>query len=1825
MSHKQKKNHPISQPQNQIRVSNSSGDKESSQDGSSIITRGEKNQNKKGASKRRRWSRRILWIVVIVIAITLILRISLWASLPWILNKTMKGYNLQCSYEKLSFSILTGDAELWHMTIKSADSNESLLYIEYVRAEVSTTTLFAQQLIVPRVEIDGMDINIVRASDGSFPQFERFLRNTQTKNNQVIASTKPIATEARQKEINLTPPVKLDAMRFQHVQINFRDQSVTPVFESRLDMNVRLSDLSSKKRNTRFQVTLSCPPILDQIILDGTGSCLGMDLLANMKFAMNSLHPQVIKNYLTDLGIVPNSENINISCNCLLTTKGIERLVNPRQVTAQKKTSEPIPRILNVQMALSDIALNADNTENYFLKTVAIDANIPQTNDIQIAKIALAGGHAHLWKDTDNAFYTAGLKFSHKTDERQMQSPKREDTIVLYESHGQTITADTNTGIFNWSVDDLSLDDLQFIFHDKSISPNTDLAFVLKSLDIENINSKNVSAMKIQSELSVPGVIAAVHLEGTADILSQQKQLALKLSADGIKPDIVSPYMKKAGLESLYQNGRFTCDVNAAIEPLSNGYISGSASVRNILLQDTSELFGLAAIDIKGISFDPNTKNTRIENVDISGQRLAIGRDENGRLNILGMRIIDSQNQSTDSRLNQNKSAQIPQQKTESNLNQLTRSIPRIQIGRFSWHDNTLTISDRAISPVTSIRIPDFGFQLDDFDLNFSGEQAATTKLVGWLQAPGIIERTILNGSLTTKQAGVSVKLDVTSNNLSAEKIAPYMRALGIESSITDGDFRAALDANLDWSADVPNCSVNVHDVAVLNNDANTIARLKSLVVDKLRVESGNLIIDKVELDQPYIAISREQTGTLNLAGIRLLDKQPANIKPAPNTKPKEISQPTSQPTVTISNIGIKKGQLLWSDNAVAPAISQILSSDMNITDFSMGQNAEPSVVNIDIEIPDIIKKAVISGTLQLKTTQQVADLKLDLSGIATDKVTSYFSGNLKPDLKDAALKGKIKADISQRQSSGYKIDFEIGNLDYRDNSKQDSLLKFDLAKFVIDQLDQNARIVAVKELTVEGFESGGERIKPDVFSILGINLLSKGTDSNDTKTTEKLPVQSQQTINNGSKKSNRFPLISLETLNLQLKKFTLKDQTKSAAEPIILSDFQIRNAQPIRLFAEESDVNSVVSIDVKGKIQPLMESFVLKTEVSPFTSKPLLHAELDLNQIHTSQLTNIMPDLSNIIDTNSLSNLQFAGKTDLTLLLDRQDILNFDAGKPFGLEMIIKNIQLVDTEKKTILAGFDELNVNIPRIDLPKQKIHIKEIGLVKPQGSVSMENDGLHVLGLTLKSSAKKAASDVNNVVAEKKLVTQESGTQKVDNKTADANKPEILVDQLLVSGIDFTYVDRTVKPVMYIPIKGLDVEFRGFTNNPTEKTAPMLFNVMITSGEVSLPQKGRGQSPDNNNVTSSATQQRLLFQEIAASGNLSLYPKPDGWVKAGISGMELVNYKGTAGRAGVVLNNGVLDASVDLRFKKTGSISTRSQFVFTDLSLTEPPDGFLKKLLSLPTSLDTVIFILQDSSGAIRLPVSLTLDEKGISSGQIVSAAIGVTASLIANAVANSPLRVAGTVTDILGVSKKEPNNLETYTLQYAPGVTTLSGEQVLKLEELIKHLKKDKKVAVTIRHELGGGDIFYAGSLVNPSNSDTIELISKLQRQKADLYLERDTLASQTKAAYAAGISNRPVEKMQSLQEIERNIGLIERSLDDLLDMMRPGSEHLATRRTRDASILIGKARLDAIADFFATKDIPDVQNRITFIAPRFNDVQGNNGGSITIQLQIRKAS
>lgn len=1803
--------------------------------------------------RRPRWRRWLVWAGIVIVAVVVALRIALWLSLPWIINKTMMSYGLEARYERLSLSLLTGDAELWHLVLVPTDSNTPLTDVEYCRAEVSPLTLLTRRLVVPRLEVDGLDISLTRAADGTFPQLQTLLavlreRSAVAQEPNAHAASGPMSPRA----VDLTPPLQMDALRLQHVQVRFQDLTVNPVFETRLDLNVRLSDLRSDKRRTRFQVILSSPPVLDQFLLEGIGSSDATGLLAEVKVALQGLHPGAVEDYLAGLGLRPDARNVaftgagSVRVRATYVAEANDIGASGEQPYASGETAvQPLPPELQAHLEWQNAVLTIDDLEHFRLESAVVDANMPGSGAIRIGKVQVSHGTLHAWRRATGVLSAGGFQFVGRPPSATSAQPSAAGAeIVGRESRAVPASADQTPGA--WSLDGIEVRDVRLVLHDESVSPPADLV-----LDLNDVAASSAAppsqGLTLAARLGAPGIVESLQVGGTMMLSSAQSSAALKLAGTGIRPDVLQSHLTRLGLESLYEGGTFACDVNATFASQKGGRFDASASVTNISLQDRGELLGLKTVAIQGVRIDPNTGVTHVDQIEVSGQRLALERDEAGCLTALGFRLVGSPSQAGSGPAGARTSGADAVQ--DAGVATVGGPPIQIEIGRISWHDNELTFVDRKVTPAKTISVPDLGFELTDLVFSADVDSASPASLKAWLRSPGTLERVELSGTVTPKPTGLSFDLDLNGASLALTEMASYLQGLGIEPTMTQGDIGARMNGQVAWGPEGVRCSATVSDVAIKDGDVE-LAGLNRLDVAQLELTNVGLRVERITIEQPRLALSREESGVLACVGLRLL---PAR-EPGPETQPVQAASttPESAPSVRVGRLDVKDAQIQWSDCAVAPAVSQTMAADLTLTDLALGVEAPPAALAVTIRAPGVVQQATITGQVQVTPSKQGADLQLEAAGLHAGLLASYLPEGWTSTLEQGQLHAKIAADLARHPEGGQRARVQIADVDYRGDSGQEPLLRFDSAELAVDRFDPNARLVSIQQMSLQGLEATVQRKASGAIGLLGLDMgASAPKAAEDAPAPEKqtAPVAAaadQQPVtgltpseekadrpSSLARKTPRLPLVALEKLSMQIKKLTVRDETKPMAAPIVVSDLQIGNTEGIRLLGDEPDTNPPVKISIHGQVQPLTESLQLQFELSPFVAQPQMLAAWDVTQIHGDGLTSILPELRTAVDANSLRNGRLSGNAQLTLHPERRNVAEFDFSKPFGLDLLVKAAKFEDAEAETVLASLDELRVVIPRLDPQNGSIHVKEVGLVKPQGAISRETDGIHLLGMILKTPAAGASTDANTVATIPAADANDAVARQVERSPEKGGQPALRVDQFLVNGIDFRFADRTVDPPMYLPLKGLDVEVRGFTTPGGEAKEPMRFNVVATAGEVPLPGTKPGSAftaqapvgePASDSSEPATTENRLLFQELSATGRLSLYPRPDGWVKVGLSGLELVNFKGMAQQKGMTLRDGIFDAGIDVRFHKDQPLSTRARLIFTDLSLTEPPDGFLAKLLTLPASLDTVLFILRDAGGSIRIPLSFKVDEEGLAGGQIAQAAIGAAASLIANAVAGSPYRVAGTIGNILGGEKEEPGGAEVHVVRYAAGVTTLSQEQAEELAEIRDRLRREKDLSVTVRHHLGGGDIEKADLLVNPSAAQTQELLAKLRLERTELQRVRDELASRARTAYAAGSRESGVSKTKHLQETETQLGLIERALDDLLETMRPGSEYAARRRVHDACVAIGKARLEGLATPLAVEEIPSGDERITFVPPRFTEASDPAGGNITLTLSKSKA-
>jgi hypothetical protein len=685
------------------------------------------------------------------------------------------------------------------------------------------------------------------------------------------------------------------------------------------------------------------------------------------------------------------------------------------------------------------------------------------------------------------------------------------------------------------------------------------------------------------------------------------------------------------------------------------------------------------------------------------------------------------------------------------------------------------------------------------------------------------------------------------------------------------------------------------------------------------------------------------------------------------------------------------------------------------------------------------------------------------------------------------------------------------------------------------------------------------------------------------------------------------------------------------------LGDWRLRNVGRIELGGKDAESRPPAKIKLTGRIDPIVGSVNVDAQAAPFAQQPSAIVDVTAAGIRGEGLTDILPQLKDHIDGTKLTDGRYRTHVESTMKFDRR-AGDFDLSRGFDLDLRITEVAFRNGEEGPVLIGVESVETQGMRITPRNGGVHVKTLEIAKPMGYVMRDAEGVHVLGWVIKLPTGQTAVPSTQegetvVVAEAKPA--EPGIKETAAPAAPAAPPEkpageIRIDKLLISGIDVTIEDRAVTPVTLIPLTGLDVEVSGLTNMALVENRPIRFSAIVNAGKVELPKpvKGGGVVGAVGDIgammggkkidTTREMEVREVFSQIDANGKISLYPRPVGYVRSNVSGLELAALSGEAAAAGVTLNGGIFDGTVDARFLDDGTIDTNSKLVITDVSVAEPENGPISRHLALPAPLDSVIDVMQDADGAITIPVAVPIKQGEVKN--IGGAATGAVASVIGAAVASAPAKVVGGVGNMVGLGGEAENaeGPEPVIIPFAPGYAGLSAEDQKAIDSLIVTLREEKTAQLTLRHELGGGDIARAEIRANPSSEASLAYARQLRARKMVMLEDRASLAGRARSDLATASLADAQTTLDQLRQLDLEIANTENALDELYDMQRPGADRQATRRMRSAALELGRLRLEAVKSAILA-GVPQAVNRVNVTHPQFTEIEGDAGGQVSIKI------
>ena len=1788
--------------------------------------------------KKRRWRRVLLVGVVCILATAVVARVIIAIAFPYVLRKAAAACNLDASYSRMKLYSLSGDLGLWDLTVRDNAGGAPVMTTEYARVDVSVLSLLKGELVVQRAELDGMRLEIRREADGRIPALENLL----------AGGDETPESDERETQLSLASPLRADAVRINRLRAHWVDRSVNPIVDTELELTLRLSDVGASDRPARLFLEGTGPPLLDTLRVEGTAEARPRRLDAKLSFLMQGLHPKPAAGYLAPTGIRPVGNSIALRGAMEIKISAAD------SAGSGATTTKPSSRLAGT-VTIADVSAEVDGKEAAGVDRMVVSIDALSGTAAQLSKVTIDGVRANASRTAEGRIRFAGLEFT---------APAAPERPMLAASAPAANTApqakDRNSSPMALALKQLTLQRVRVAFRDEGVMPAADLALIADELAVTGIDSaRRDGVAEIVGTLSSPRLAESIRLHGTIQPFAATRTLDAKLVVRGIRPDAIHGYLDALHLEPTFENGTLTCDLRAAVAVASDGTIRADASLRNVSVTDgAAELLALDAVGISGFSLERIGSRLRVEAVDVTGPRLAARRTADGAISALGLRMRPPGTTGPAMRVSAPTSAAAALGSSASPASpspQAAQSLPlqKFELGRLTWKGVEVLLADHSVTPATTVRIDKAGVELANIviDIGPRAGDAAPGQVLARIVAPGVADELIIRGTVAPSAGAITADLNITGKGLRGDLLAPYLKTVGIEPALRNGSLRLRTRVSLARkSSDMIAGSLAVESLRYADG-GQELAGLDRLMIDEVALTSQCVAATSVLIDRPRALVRRNADGSLTMGGLRfnVPSTNPAPAEPSASAAAARL--PTSAPLTTaarrpfvakLGKLRINGGLLAWTDRAVTPAVNTKGHANVDVDGLVMGRDWASASVKIDASLDETLERFSAAGMASTSTTSSMLRLNVTASGLREGVLVSYMPPGTNITLKDGRFRATLEGGVAPHPRGGRSAKLIVSGADYRDGEATEPLLSFDSARVLLSRADVPGDVIAIGEISLAGLQTGARKAADSSMHALGLRFTSTApAQARSASPGAAKPFPRSAASASGAPPARpagganvdaliaagreKLPLITLDTLAVNLRRVSFVDESRPQASPIALADMELRNKAPIELLGSEPQSRPPVDLELVGKVDPVVGRFSLATQIAPFASQPTLKMAVTAGGIRGAGVTEIMPELRERIDGAALKDGRFTASLEASAKLAKRGPIGFDFSKPMGLNVAVREMafRADGSDNSLVLAGVQEMRADGVQLHPATGSVIVRSVEISRPVLNARRSADGIHALGLVIKTPAARPAESSAGAAGPSSRPDGDAPTAK-RTISGGANAPpmgaqaERTIERLTVSGIDVTLEDRSVNPPLIVPLTSFEVDIRGLSNKAQRERRPIRFNMTVGAGKVPL---------------AASTQPGEMFSEIAASGNLTMYPSLRGRAWASVSGLEMLSLRGPAAASKVAIASGVFDGRIDLRFQDDGSLDMRSQSEFTDLRMSEPVDGVIRSTLKLPGPLDAMIIVLEDASGAITVPLNVTVEEGNVGSGQIAGAAVSALGRILGKAIASAPLKVAGGVTQMVGIDKaipifgrrkKQMGPQAAGALDFYAGTTDASAAlSTAVFKELIERMREDETLEVTLRHELGGGDIARAAQRANPSPDAAAAMGAYLRQRRASLLQKRGQLAPAVRTMIVADAAGVAAEAITELRELEAQLAVTEDALDRAYDLIRPGAHRQAKRRTRAAGIEIAQARLDAAKRLLVAAGIPDAENRVRIIKPRFTPATGNAGGKVVMVVTSKK--
>ncbi len=1780
---------------------------------------------KQAAKKPRRWLRRLRKALLVLVFLALLVRAILPWVLPSIIDKLAEGFGLRCDYERLELSALGLDVELWQLAVASLEGGPAYLRMEYCRADVAVLELLFGNIVVRRLEVDGMQLRLERRADGSLPLLDHFMSDQQAEAEEEKEELEEVE-EAVAEDTDASPlaglsfrsPVRVDAARLQHLTITVIDHAVSPSTDARIDVDLRLSDLGVEGRPLLLQGRILSPQWLDLLRMEARVTLLDKRLRSTAELDLRGLSLRQLAPYLKPLGLLPQGPPLSVGgtllCDLQLNKAGIDG-----------------------SLLLQGCSLRSGREEVAALDSLAVSFSGLGGDSMRVPTVDIEGARLRAARNQAGEIVALGLVLRPPADtgavaESRPEEPAEQPVIASEQPEEEPGELPLHL------LPVVRIRNCAVAFDDQGLLPRLpdgrpqplSVRVGLDSLRLAAVPAENGAPARIEVDLhcGLDGLFRslAVHLEARPTWTS----LAIdsKLTMKGLQFALVAPLLEQAGVYSRFQNGTVRLQASARAELEEDGALVAAAQLRGLRLADGKELLRLDRVRLSAARLAGDRSVLDVDTIQVAGLRLAARREADGSIEALGFTLRLPEAGAADT-------GAVPQLvPTDTGLVAATPvgdsaaveapfalppGIPGlVRLAHLTVSDNVVSFADAVLPDGTA---DDLGLELSDVVADLDSLSLAIGHFHSWAELPDAVRRLDAFGRLRPLPMGGELELQAKLQGLSYAKAAPFLEPLGVEAALVDGSLALKLAARARVLTEGAEASLSISEVVLRDGDYE-LAGLDSLHVDSLVVAPGRVEIAAVRVARPRLAAARDAEGALQLLGLRLT--LPLAGPPAETGAAVQFEAPDS---LTVAAAGapdsaralapelalqallgtfrVRGLALSWRDEAVDPPLATELLVDVELGPLGLQPEPPRSELAVDMSLAGSLEALAVRGTLQLSLESQSVALKVHSRGIRAGPLEAYLPKEVQIPLQDGRFSLALDAFHGFAPAVGHQAALSVRDIRFLDGT--DELLRVGAVRALLPRIDLDSGLVEITELAVEGVATQAEVAEDGSILLPGLTLLP--ADTNEVVAAEAgAPGDTAAAPGSSNPASTvaqplpELPLVHIERLLLHAERLQL---LRSGQVPAGVSDFALRNTNSWALFGPDPAVHPALELAVAGRIDSVCESLRVSASVDAFGFEPEVRATVEVTGITGPALAQLAPQIEEPLDVSGLTDGRFLASMELHLDNQRSGPLDFSLDRGFGVELTINDVSFRNGLDGPVLLGLEQLIVDAPRIDLAKPEFRVASVEIFKPMARVSKHADGIHAAGVVLRlpppdttapaprpalTEREKAEAELRALARNRRLGrgrTVQSSGLRADNPAQ--HWPEFSLGSFLLSGIDVVVEDHSVDPPVFLPIRELDIELAGLSRRALLAEQALPFSLRTSIGRVPDPRL--------------PGEEMIGMEGFSLAGNLIMLPTPLGKLRTVLKSLELVNFKGIAAQQGVSVEDGTLDMTVTTEFIDEGFI-VDADIELLDLDVAETTSGLVASYLGLSAPLNLILFALENSSGGVSVPVTVQVGWGGISTDSILAAVVSSMTFVVAEALANVPLRLVGSVGQWFKFWDDSAVAIDvSETFPFQPVSVTLAPKENDRLKSLCERFFTQDGLELTLVAALGNNDLERAQVLANPPRALCLDLVTTLRTRKDELLVKRKQLFADARAASASQQRGLAESFASHLRSLDRELGELEQSLDEALAILRPGSERKAGRRTRAACLAISAARLATMRQLFIERGIPE--DRIRVLAPRFS--------------------